>query len=400
MPGEPRHLLHRLYHSGLGNQLLSLDVGVGLAHLTDRALVLWSPPGPTNPQSADPRFGRVGMPIGGGRPFEIPAHHQGLVDADVRSTILDLFDVPGPSFPLDDYLAHRGSPRESQLVPRTASGHLSWLLRAVFRPPVDALEHHRLDEFAAGIEQVLSLDEEQREADALLVDAETMANPARFFAVGDESRRGLQRVLRRIEPKYPFRDFAAFVCEQLGPFHAVHIRRTDFKNFLTGATRTLTPDDVVRSLAELFPRNDLLLICTDESDDDAFFRPLREHFVSSVFLDRFLRDEPVFRRRFRELPRRDEIALGLVTMLIASEAERFAGTMGSTFTGYIHRRRLASGREPVQRFAYNEFPQVAFEDGRIQDERSGAYSWNRIHPDLAHPGLAWFREWPEITGFV
>ena len=86
-----------------------------------------------------------------------------------------------------------------------------------------------------------------------------------------------------------------------------------------------------------------------------------------------------------------------MTLLVAAEAERFAGTMCSTFTGWIHRQRLVTGRDTVQRWAYNEFTHVPFEDGRLPDQRAGAWSWTRAHPDLSPSSMSWAREWPEAV---
>ena len=69
-----RRLFFKGYSAGLSNCILSLEIGVGLAHLTDRVLVPygfdlpWCPDGPPTRENSGRR----------------------------QATLLDLLEIPGP----------------------------------------------------------------------------------------------------------------------------------------------------------------------------------------------------------------------------------------------------------------------------------------------------------------
>jgi hypothetical protein len=60
----------------------------------------------------------------------------------------------------------------------------------------------------------------------------------------------------------------------------------------------------------------------------------------------------------------------------------FIGTSGSTYTAYIHRKRLQSGLK--ENFEFFDKPNKTF---------SGPYSWNNY--DLEQGKKMWWREWKE-----
>ena len=90
------------------------------------------------------------------------------------------------------------------------------------------------------------------------------------------------------------------------------------------------------------------------------------------------------------------IGFGRIGKEVAARAQRFVGTIGSTFTSMIQRQRLL--RDPNERFLYTaDFTPdgPVFERGEFVEHRGGSYTWNRIGYAMSPDVLAWFREWPE-----
>src|SRR5262249_32312120 len=154
------------------------------------------------------------------------------------------------------------------------------------------------------------------------------------------------------------------------------------------------------NLASRMDRNDPLVICTDDSPGDELFGPIQKHFRHVIFLDRYLRESADTRQIMAQLPRDDDVVEILLTQLVASKAQVFAGTMFSTFTALIHRMRGFAGQEPNFLYCYNDFlsPFVRFERCEFLPVDDGPYSWNRVRYPVPPETCSWFREWPESYG--
>jgi hypothetical protein len=100
------------------------------------------------------------------------------------------------------------------------------------------------------------------------------------------------------------------------------------------------------------------------------------------------------------LPRDDESVLVLLTQLVASKAQVFAGTLFSTFTALIHRLRALGCRESRFLYCYNDFlsPLVRFDRCEFLPVDDGPFSWNRIRYPVSPDAYSWLREWPEASG--
>lgn len=354
--------------TGLSNRKLGLDIGVGLAHLTGRTLVAYE---------NDPLSDGAAPVVALRRP-DTP-----------QPTILDLFDLPVPHM-REEFFSLRMT---GLSLHRCAWHDLPW---AFFYYPADMPTGDRqFEDFRNGRRYAYTIDGRLNEFDVLQVDARPLALYSYFFYLPAALRADFVRLMAAVRPKPAYRHFADALSRHLGPFNAVHIRRTDFKH-TTPRTGVVTADEIVSNLRDVLPAEELLVVCTDESSDAEFFAPLLAHYKRAVFLDRLILDDRMWADRFYDLPYHRDSTLALVTQLVAVQAVRFAGTLFSTFTALIHRMRgFRSGHEPLL-FAFDQFTgHPPFVGCQYRETRDGHFSWNRLdypkQPDL----YAWFREWPE-----
>ena len=216
-----------------------------------------------------------------------------------------------------------------------------------------------------------------------------------FFFAQPALRRQLHAVIRGVRPRRPYVEVAAKIANGLRHFNALHLRRSDLTIGIP-AYAAVTPEDVAKNVASILPTDEQLVVCSEVDQADPLFDPLRARFKHLVFAnDVILRDH---RDDFFSLPRHEDNALGLITQEVAARAQRFVGTIGSTFTSMIQRQRLL--RDPNERFLYTaDFTPdgPVFDRGEFVERQGGSYTWNRIGYAMSPDVLAWFREWPEST---
>jgi GDP-fucose protein O-fucosyltransferase len=195
-----------------------------------------------------------------------------------------------------------------------------------------------------------------------------------------------------IAVKEPYRRVATSIVNELrrqyGRFASVHIRRGDFVN-VHNQTASVTLEEMRYNIGCHVSPDCFLLIHSDEMDPD-YFGPLLEVFPRHCLIDVAL---------FRELyPHSlDTAEIGLVSALIASQSDIFLGTMFSTFTGYIQRKRLLNGMNGGFLYLYNQRPDsLAFRDGEILESGTSGPTWERVEmSDDLKSICFWWREWPE-----
>ena len=371
-------------HSGLSNGIMSVEIGVVLAFLTDRVLVI---EGNVSPPANLVDYGNA-------------------VTNTHRSRITDLLDLPVPWLDAEDFAI--GSRQARDLTGRS-------LWDSVFRHPPD-IDIATADflSFAHTRKNVLTYTPELAAADVLKVtegpvgatpaDLRNLSFYSYFFYLDGPTWDSVHAMLRTMRPKQHFADFAGMVAGELGPFNAVHARRGDFKETFGVTTLDRSAGEALVVLDRHFDRKERLVILTDEPDDP-FFDDIVGAYTDHVFLDRFILEN--FGDRFLDLPYHDSIALAFLSQLVASESVDFIGSMTSTFTSLIQRFRGNRGKDEPFKFLWNELPEkgdhlergrhpvsacVPMRDGIMVEERPGPYSWNRYNPRI---NPAWMREWPE-----
>jgi hypothetical protein len=380
-----RFTLYNKGQCGISNAVMSLECGLGLALLLDRALVL----------------------EGNHSPTANLVSHLGLPN-DHRARITDLYEMPLPWVEAEDFenLPTKTLRRRTLCSEPLHSALFYW-------PPTLKLDDPDLLLFANGKPRTnfLTARQEDRNVDVLEVDGSaTLSFYSYFFYLPAPQRATLYAMLRRFHPKACYREFAARVAATIGDFNAAHIRLGDFRATYGTTTNDRSPADVLDALEPHFETAKTLVICTDESDNTEFFRPILARYPRALFLEPYILNDAELRRAFLELPYHDDMALALVSQLVAAASQNFIGSMTSTFTAMIQRMRGNLGKAEDFKFLWNEIPDpgaelergrhargqtIAFRDGRLLETRQGPYSWNRLDLWVGCEYYAWFREWPE-----
>ena len=361
------------YYCGFSNNKMSLDIAIVLAYLTGRALVPYRFRLPRR-ASTGPNPGQWPEPV----------------------LITDLFEIPVPW-------------SDECLLKTWVSVHdkLDCPWHAVFNSvlcfPADLPRDTAMfQQFLNGRRHVHAFDEKQNEAADLHIGSHTLGHYSYFFYLDDDHRGKVIDLMRQLRPKQPYLDAADRLAESVGKFNAIHVRRGDFlSNALSkeGITRaaTVSGEELVVNLASRMRREDTLVICTDGAPEEEIFGPIRKYFHEVIFLDHYLGESAAAKEVMGQLPRDNEAVRVLLTQLIASRAQVFAGTLFSTFTALIHRLRGFADPEAEFLYCYNDFvsPLVRFENCEFLPVQDGAYTWNRLGYPVSPDAFSWFREWPE-----
>lgn len=198
---------------------------------------------------------------------------------------------------------------------------------------------------------------------------------SRFFF---NRTREIDIALSKICWKRPYIELASDIARELGDFVSIHLRDTDNHRIFK-----VPESGFVSGLNSLEERGLPIILSTDNVDG-AMIQKYRNRYT---IIDDIIRFN--WRDRFKSLPYYDEIILGLISNLVLGYSKDFIGTPGSTYTGYIH-RQINSRENCSWRFL----------PGRVQPEQNqfnqeitgskGRYSWceYKTQPN-------WWREWPE-----
>ena len=350
---------------------MSLDIAVVLAHLSGRVLVPY--------HFRIPR--RVPWAAKSGRAFQ------------PLSLVPELYEIPVAWS--DEYLEEKRPPLPEGAV----TCEWAALYDSVFYLAPDApADENVFRQFRNGRLHAYTFDALQSDAADLHVKSETLGFYSHFFYLDTARRAEVIGLMKRLRPKQPYRQLADRISTGLGRFNSIHVRRGDFVSMrFTPRAARVSGQEIVANLADRMSRNVPLVICTDGSPQEEIFGPIQRHFREPIFFDSYLAEEPSLRRALDELPNNDELVVALLTQLVASQAEVFAGTLFSTLTALIHRLRGFASREPNFLYCYNDFdaPFVRFEKGEFLPVDDGPFSWNRTRYPVAPYAYSWFREWPE-----
>jgi len=191
---------------------------------------------------------------------------------------------------------------------------------------------------------------------------------SRFFY---NRNKGLDSALASVKFKDEYYEFADMVCNSIGEFQGAHLRLSDhIKMFNT------TKEMFENGLERLENNNLPIILSTDEPTNEM----IKVNRRRVILLDKYIVEN--FEKEFKSLKFQDEVIFGLICNLVMHKAKYFIGTSGSTYTGYIHRKRLQAG-------LYETFD---FFDQPL-DTSTGPYSWNGYN--LENSRKMWWREWKE-----
>lgn len=174
--------------------------------------------------------------------------------------------------------------------------------------------------------------------------------------------------------KKPYLDLAEKIAKYIGVFKGMHIRLTDHANKYDHS-----PANLERSQELFLDKKIPLFVSTDDKFTIMQKTKIKCFFIDDIILEKFAAE-------FMCLPFHNEVVFGLISLLIMGYAQEFVGTPGSTFSSYIHRLRINSGLDTNLYY---------INSGRSFEkfEQNGPYSWNGC--DLHTNSKNWWREWKE-----
>jgi hypothetical protein len=181
----------------------------------------------------------------------------------------------------------------------------------------------------------------------------------------------LDSALKSVDFKQEYYDFANMICDSIGSFQGAHLRLSDHVRMFN-----TTEEMFEQTLLDLEKNGLPIVLSTDEPSHSMVLK--NKHRV--IMLDEYIVNN--FEKEFKSLKFQDEVIFGLICNLVMHKAKYFVGTSGSTYTAYIHRKRLQNGLE--EPFDFFDKPNKT---------HSGPYSWNNY--DLDNGKKMWWREWKE-----
>jgi hypothetical protein len=181
----------------------------------------------------------------------------------------------------------------------------------------------------------------------------------------------LDKVLASVDFKPEYYEFANMVASSIGKFQGGHLRLSDhLKMFNT--TREMFEYGLTR-----LEQNGLPIVI---STDDPNHEMVVQNSHRFILLDQYIVNR--FAKEFHELQFQDEVIFGLICNLVMHKSEHFIGTSGSTYTGYIQRKRNQHGL--LETWDFWDQPDKSF---------NGPFTFNNYN--LENGRKMWWREWEE-----
>jgi hypothetical protein len=181
----------------------------------------------------------------------------------------------------------------------------------------------------------------------------------------------LDAALASVKFKKEYYDFAKMVSNSIGQFQGMHLRLSDHVKMFN------TTQEMFESWLDKFEQNSIpILVSTCEPGH----KMILENKHRFILLDEYIVNN--FAKEFHELRYKDEVVFGLICNLVLHDSVNFVGTSGSTYSAYIHRNRNQSGLNETWDFFDNPPKPNGY-----------PYSWNNHYLDQGQK--MWWREWSE-----
>lgn len=137
----------------------------------------------------------------------------------------------------------------------------------------------------------------------------------------------IDKALSNIKWKKPYFELAMNIAKELGEFSGAHLRMTDHRNVVFAVSEQSFLDE----LAWLESKGLPVIICTDNPQYPWIkSNSNRYKFIDDIILENW-------KESFTNLPFRDEVTFSLICNLVMGYSKYFVGTVSSTYTGYIQR---------------------------------------------------------------
>jgi hypothetical protein len=180
----------------------------------------------------------------------------------------------------------------------------------------------------------------------------------------------LDNALKSVRFKDVYVDLAKKISNSLGSFQGMHLRLSDHIKMFN------TTQDMFESWLDRYENNGLPIVVSTCEPGNKMIQDNKHRFI---LLDEYIVNN--FRDDFMSLPFQDEVVFGLICNLVLHDSVNFVGTSGSTYSGYIHRVRNQKG---VETWDFFDNPPKA---------TALPYSWNGYPLDNGRK--MWWREWKE-----
>jgi hypothetical protein len=149
---------------------------------------------------------------------------------------------------------------------------------------------------------------------------------SRFFY---EKNDCLKNILKSIKFKKEYYELSNNIVNSLGKFNGAHVRLTDHIERMFAISK----NDIEDGFDKI--KNSLPVAISTDDDSHVFLNNLKNNF--------FILDRYIINNFMKDLVDNDfdnDISLAILCNLILHHSEDFIGSAGSTFTGYIQRNRI------------------------------------------------------------
>jgi hypothetical protein len=336
-------IFFQLYNpTGLINQVMSLELAVGISHETNAPVVVHYV---SNNGDSLYDFNKV--------PIYTPSRwynkqREGFTNPDQFPHLLDLLDFDSNLIIVDQKIDNF---KQEEVV-------IDDMLNNYYYSDRSEITEEELA-FAEG-RQRLPLDKP-------IHLKQTLGWYSRFFY--DRSHE-LNKALASVRFKKEYTDLAKKISNSLGTFQAMHLRLSDHIKMFE------TTQDMFEEWLNNFEQNNLPIVV---STCEPGHKMIQDNKHRYILLDEYIVNN--FAEDFKLLPFQDEVVFGLICNIVLHDSVNFVGTSGSTYSAYIHRVRNQKG---IENWNFFDNPQKA--DGY-------PYSWNNHMLDLGRK--MWWREWKE-----
>ncbi len=334
-------IYYKLYNpSGLFNQVISLEIGIGLSEVLNKNLLLYNINNPNNRE-----YNNKIVPI---YTANYKYNKRGnFIDQDVFPSIVDLIDWKNKD--------------ECTFINNDVDHFIDEDACII-----DLMEYYYSDSNSISSEEALF--SENRKKIPLVNNIhlqKTLGYYSRFFY---NRNKLIDSTLKSVKFKKEYYDVAYNVAKSLGSFNGAHLRLTDHIRYTN-----MTLQNFDEGLEQI--KDKTIVLCTDESGNDI----VKNSSHNFILLDEYIIKN--FYEEFRQLKFKEEVSFGILNNLVMHYSHDFIGTPGSTFSGYI--QRSINQKKDYQWKLFKENNHFI----------SGPYSWNGYSKDTITK--QWWREWKE-----
>lgn len=334
-PAERRFFVWQTWQGGFNNERMSLELAYFTCLLTRRVLVM-PPPYPLyllDASRLEDYFDADALRLGG---VEVISFNH-FLEHELR--------LPALERPVEQFIHHQHDiwatlsrhPRVTYLPEYSPAGddqgQFCWIYPQL-PPESDQAELDRIRQWCLTNARLRSIVDDDK-----LMRSEIVFVPTRklfdhfyshfYFRDAELGRQAIAAVRQAVHLVQPAFEHAAKILHRLPPvFNAVHVRRNDFQY---NDIRHVPVATIIKNTRAALPPTEPLYIATDEKDP-AFLSEWRQLYTH----ERIYSLEANMSDAIADAPKH---WLGIIEMIVLSQARLFIGSRLSTFSGYVTRLR-------------------------------------------------------------